>query len=87
VLPDDLVERLDIRAYLAGPRHDRVRAARLRGVLSQGLVSPAHAEWIAGQDVAAELGVTKWEPEIPPAHARDGWRGAELVAKLRCRAV
>jgi RNA ligase (TIGR02306 family) len=65
VLPDDLVERLDIRAYLAGPRHDRVRAARLRGVLSQGLVYPAHAGWVAGQDVAAELGITKWEPEIP----------------------
>jgi RNA ligase (TIGR02306 family) len=65
LLPDALVERLDIRAYLAGPRHDRVRAARLRGVLSQGLVYPAHADWVAGQDVAAELGITKWEPEIP----------------------
>ena len=42
-----------------------MRAARLRGVLSQGLVYPAHANWVAGQDVAAELGVTKWEPEIP----------------------
>ena len=65
VLPDELVERLDIRAYLAGTRHDRVHAARLRGVLSQGLVHPAHVGWVAGQDVTVELGITKWEPEIP----------------------
>ena len=86
-LPDELVERLDIRAYLAGPRHDRVHATRLRGVLSQGLVYPAHADWVAGQDVAAELGVTKWEPEIP-LHMR-GTAGAapSLVERLRCRAV
>jgi RNA ligase (TIGR02306 family) len=41
-----------------------VHAARLRGILSQGLIYAALAEWVAGQDVAARLGITKWEPEI-----------------------
>ena len=69
VLPDALVDELDIRPYLTGSRHDRVMATKLRGALSQGLVYPARPHWCVGEDVAAELGVTKWEPEIPPGMA------------------
>lgn len=43
------------------PRH-RVRAARLRGIFSMGLLVPAQPGWEVGQDVAGALGVTKYEP-------------------------
>ncbi|WP_433328423.1 RNA ligase (ATP) [Spirillospora sp. CA-294931] len=73
VLPDDLIDELGLTGKLAGSGKNRVKAVRLRGELSQGIVcSPAevngtdlaaaHAE---GRDFAAELGVTKWVPPIP----------------------
>jgi RNA ligase (TIGR02306 family) len=40
VLPDELIEFLGCRNYLAGAAKNRVRAARLRGVLSQGICLP-----------------------------------------------
>lgn len=84
LLPDALVEELDVRPYLAGSRHDRVIATKLRGVLSQGLVYRARPGWRAGQDVTEELGVSKWEPEIPagmagnPAPAPVWWRSYDV---------
>ena len=68
VLPDAVLDELGLRGKLAGSNGDRVKAIKLRGVLSQGLVYPARPDWHEGQDVAAELGVRKWEPPAPPAH-------------------
>jgi len=68
VLPDALLDELGLRGKLAGKEANRVKAIKLRGVLSQGLVYPAKPGWSVGQDVAAELGVRKWEPPAPPAH-------------------
>ncbi len=78
LLPDRLIEELGIRGYLAGSQHNRVKAAKLRGVLSQGLVYGAREHWQAGEDVAEELGIVKWEPEIPlgmagEVEAAPGW--------------
>jgi len=42
--------------------HLRVRAKRLRGVFSMGLLTPAEEGWVEGQDVSAELGITKYVP-------------------------
>lgn len=59
-------------------------ATKLRGVLSQGLVYHARPHWQLGQDVADELGVTKWEPEIPagmagnPKPAPLWWRSYDI---------
>jgi RNA ligase (TIGR02306 family) len=50
---------------LAGSKKDRVKALRLRGVVSQGICYPAKPEWVEGQDVAEELGIFKWIPPIP----------------------
>lgn len=68
VLPAALLDELGLRGKLAGKDGDRVKAIKLRGVLSQGLVYPARPDWRVGQDVTAELGVRKWEPPPPPAH-------------------
>lgn len=40
VLPDWLIEKLGLVGKLAGPNKNRVKAVKLRGVLSQGLVYP-----------------------------------------------
>jgi RNA ligase (TIGR02306 family) len=68
VVADALLDEMGLRGKLAGKEGNRVKAIKLRGVLSQGLVYPARADWSEGQDVAEALGVRKWEPPAPPAH-------------------
>ncbi|MCX4695048.1 RNA ligase (ATP) [Streptomyces sp. NBC_01408] len=73
VLPADLIEELGLTGRLAGGSADRVKAVRLRGELSQGLVCRPRAladvdlEQAAkeGTDFAELLGITKWAPPIP----------------------
>jgi RNA ligase (TIGR02306 family) len=74
VLPAALIGELGLTGRLAGGKGDRVKAVRLRGELSQGIVCRPAA--LAGTDLAraaadgtdfAEvLGITKWVPPIPP---------------------
>ena len=68
LLPTALIEEMGLTGKLAGPEANRVKAIKLRGVLSQGLFYrpvtwPEH--WIIGLNVANELGIIKWEPPIP----------------------
>ncbi|WP_055713721.1 RNA ligase (ATP) [Streptomyces torulosus] len=74
VLPAGLIEELGLTGRLAGSGADRVKAVRLRGELSQGIVcrpkaladvdlTAAVAE---GTDFAERLGIVKWVPPIPP---------------------
>ena len=58
---DSIVPDLPQWAFLAG--HRRIKAKKLRGVFSMGLLSKASPEWALGQNVQAELGIEKWEPE------------------------
>ncbi|MET7606812.1 RNA ligase (ATP) [Streptomyces avermitilis] len=74
VLPAGLIEELGLTGRLAGSGSDRVRAVRLRGELSQGIVCRPKAladvdlaRAVAdGTDFAELLGITKWVPPIPP---------------------
>lgn len=73
VLPAELIEELGLIGRLAGGSADRVKAVRLRGELSQGLVCRPRA--LAGVDLARaaeegtdfaeSLGITKWAPPVP----------------------
>lgn len=73
VLPAELIEELGLTGRLAGGDANRVKAVRLRGELSQGLVCLPRA--LAGVDLAQaakegtdfaySLGITKWAPPIP----------------------
>lgn len=65
IVPAPILEELGLVGRLAGKARNRVKALRLRGVLSQGLCYPARPGWRAGQDVAAELGIIKYEPPVP----------------------
>src|SRR5690606_6819973 len=74
VLPAELIEELGLTGRLAGGNRDRVKAVRLRGELSQGIVCRPRAladvdlEQAAkdGTDFAERLGITKWVPPVPP---------------------
>lgn len=80
VLPADLIEELGLTGRLAGKDKNRVKAIRLRGELSQGIVCQpdalahlwrdgANAEALAtiagAADYGDDLGITKWVPPIP----------------------
>lgn len=73
VLPPPVLEAMEMTGKLAGREHNRVKAIRLRGELSQGLLMPMHVlhalmgpeERTPGTDVAEALGITKWEEPIP----------------------
>lgn len=75
ILPDELIEELGLVGKLAGKAKNRVKAIRLRGELSQGIVCRPKAidawelEIVAGSgiDYAEALNVVKWVPEVPAA--------------------
>jgi len=51
---------------LAGPDGDRVKAIRLRGVLSEGLCyQPDGVQLNEGEDYGEQLGIVKWVPPLP----------------------
>lgn len=78
---DDPPGRLNVAKYCAPiksghvPGHFRVRAARLRGQRSFGIIVAIDPEkgddpnWEVGQDVADHFGIVKWEP---PETCEDG---------------
>jgi RNA ligase (TIGR02306 family) len=51
-------------AHLKEPR---VRAARLRGIFSMGLLVRADPSWVEGQDVGDHLGITRYRAPEPPS--------------------
>lgn len=59
---------------LSGANKDRVKAIKLRGTLSQGILMkvPEDKDWVEGQDVAEELGITKYVPEVPAHFFKNG---------------
>ena len=64
VVPDKLIAEMELEGKLAGSKKNRVKAIKLRGVLSQGLVYPMPGREI-GEDVTEQLGIVKYEPPIP----------------------
>jgi RNA ligase (TIGR02306 family) len=87
VLPAGLIEELGLTGRLAGGNSDRVKAVRLRGELSQGIVcrpksladvdlARAAAE---GTDFAERLGIVKWVPPIPPTMNGDVESAPDLL--------
>lgn len=73
LVPEPVLAALELTGKLAGREHNRVKAIRLRGELSQGLLMPMHVfhalagpgEDVEGTSVAEALGITKWEEPIP----------------------
>ncbi|SEK54405.1 RNA ligase (ATP) [Streptacidiphilus jiangxiensis] len=86
VLPAGLIDELGLTGRLAGAEKNRVKAIRLRGELSQGIVcrpgalvadlAAAHAD---GTDFAAALGITKWVPPVPATMSGDAEPAPDLL--------
>ncbi len=82
IVPDGILEKMGLLGKLNGPQHNRVKAIKLRGLLSQGLLYRAPEGIVAspdgscrrfalGEDVSEFLGIEKYEPEIPFGMAGD----------------
>jgi RNA ligase (TIGR02306 family) len=78
VLPPDLIEFLGVGNFLAGSQKNRVKTARLRGELSQGLVVGLE-KLVAFKcisfdenmtDIREDLGIEKYDP--PPIMSKSG---------------
>ncbi len=77
LVPEKLQKILAVEGKLAGSKKNRVKAIRLRGVLSQGLILPLKEGALTdpetgekklfhpGEDAKEFLGITKYEPPIP----------------------
>lgn len=75
VVPEAVLRRIGLwdeargKGRCAGKQGNRVKAIRLRGVVSQGLLYPAgevpDGAGEVGAEVAGALGITKYEPPIP----------------------
>ncbi|WP_327682699.1 RNA ligase (ATP) [Kitasatospora sp. NBC_00458] len=87
VLPAPLIEELGLTGRLAGGNADRVKAVRLRGELSQGIVcrpgalagTDLESAAGSGEDFAGLLGVTKWQPPIPTSMNGEVVRAPDLL--------
>jgi RNA ligase (TIGR02306 family) len=91
VLPDELIEELGLTGKLAGKQGNRVKAVRLRGEISQGVVcrpkALGEAMWTDPDvgigadevDYAETLGITKWVPEVPAHMAGEVEPAPELL--------
>lgn len=60
--PDSVVPDDAIYDFLDG--HRRIKVKKLRGVISMGLLMPAPEGSIPGDDVAEQMGITHYEPEV-----------------------
>lgn len=67
VLPDNLLQEMNLVGKLAGAQKNRVKAVKLRGQLSIGLLSKPPEGSKEGDDVSEILGIEKYE-EVIPAH-------------------
>ena len=71
IVPQELLEELGLTGKLAGPDMNRVKAIRLRGVLSQGLLAPLTVHTLngravtVGDDMSETLQIDKWVPDVP----------------------
>ena len=65
IVPDNIIEELGLTGRLAGKAKNRVKAIKLRGVLSQGLIYPNKGDWAIGTVLNDILGIIKYEPPIP----------------------
>lgn len=63
VIPDNYLDKFGIRSYYS----KKLRAAKLRGIFSEGLLIPVDADFQGnvGDDVTEYFGVTKYEYPIP----------------------
>jgi RNA ligase (TIGR02306 family) len=82
IVPDDILEELNLTGRLGGKAKNRVKAMRLRGIVSQGVIYPNTGNWEEGELLNDTLGIIKYEPVIPASLAGEVSNvGLELTIK------
>lgn len=80
-IPPDNCVPLD-RPEFSFLKNSRIRATKIRGIVSQGLVVKAPVGSVEGQDVAELFGIVHWNPPEPKVHAvnppRAKYKGLDL---------
>jgi RNA ligase (TIGR02306 family) len=83
------------KPYLVGPNKNRVKAIRLRGEVSSGIIIPPSlienidlSTYSIGEDISEILGITKYEPPIP-VHLQGDLKPitAELYGRHDCEQI
>ena len=69
IVPEDILVEIGLVGRLGGKAKNRVRAMKLRGILSQGIIYPNKGNWKLGEVLNEELGIIKYEPVIPASLA------------------
>ncbi len=64
ILPVDMADKLGVRNYLKGKNKDRVGCAKLRGIMSYGLIVSNENNYEEGYDCLKELNIIKYEPPV-----------------------
>ena len=81
IVPADILEEMNLTGKLAGKDGNRVKAIKLRGVVSQGLIYRPSFPIAVGDDVTERLGITKYEPPIPESMAGQVWNAMGKTLK------
>lgn len=87
IVPSELLENLGLTGRLAGPDKNRVKAIKLRNVLSQGLICPLRFvpdgdNLDLGTDCTERLGIKKYDPPIPAKFSGERWNaGSERTIR------
>jgi RNA ligase (TIGR02306 family) len=69
IVPEAVLGDLGLIGKLSGSEKNRVKAIKLRQVVSQGLIYKSKAHWQEDQDVQEELGIKKYDPIVhAPQH-------------------
>lgn len=72
IVPDSVVPDTPQFAFLQGKR--RIKVKKLRGIMSEGMLIPAPEGAEIGEDFAERLGITRYEPPLPPGVSTAGKR-------------
>lgn len=90
VLPPELIEELGLEGRLAGKDKNRVKAIKLRGELSQGIVcrpsklldltKNGPIVELVGRDLSADFDIHKWQPPVPASLSGQAFGTTKLVA-------
>jgi RNA ligase (TIGR02306 family) len=62
----------ELFSFLSSKDRKHLKAKRLRGIFSMGLIIPAQKDMYEGEDVTQKLGITRWEPQDPSMNRPGG---------------
>jgi RNA ligase (TIGR02306 family) len=82
IIPEELFQKHFAKSKIKLEKN-RVRSAKIRGIISQGLPIKPEPHYQLGQDVTDELGIKKYEPPMP------GWlkQGQQKIPKKKKKFV